>query len=85
MSEENFTRHNKDIELNLRDFDSPFAFMNRVKNCFIEGITCFRFRFGTMVSPMALRPEIHDESDAIALAQDVWADYQDMLRGRVLQ
>lgn len=82
-NDRHFQRGNADLEINLAEQTNFFGFANRVKNAFREGITCFRFRVGKMVSPVALRPEIHDENDAIALAQDIWADYRDMEHGRL--
>lgn len=72
-----FNRGNLDCHIVLDHSTTCAGLMKQVRNAFREGITCFRFTFQhgkrKFEDGIALRPEVHDEQDAVAMATDIWA------------
>lgn len=81
---DNFTRHNKDFEHVFNEQSSLFMTANAVRHAFLEGFTCFVFRFKfherVFEDRFALRPEIHDESDAFELGEFAFWRFENALQ-----
>lgn len=72
-----FNRGNLDAHIKLDHSTTCGGLMKQVVNAYKEGITCFRFTFEhngrKFEDGIALRPEVHDEADAMEMATDIWA------------
>lgn len=81
---ENFQRHNKLFCYTFDETAKKPTFLLTIRNAFIEGFTCFQFQVSIKGKKFeargALRPEIHNEKDAMDFAEEIWTEFESIVR-----
>ena len=76
---DNFRRGNSERVFEFNESSNLHRFVRQVVASFKAGVTCFCFRLRikgrAFEDRVALRPEIHDETDAQEMAQEQFAKF----------
>jgi hypothetical protein len=77
---ENFQRGNALFKFTFDETAKKLPFLLTIRNAFTEGFTCFEFNVNIKSAQWrargALRPELHEEKDALNFAAEIWAEFE---------
>lgn len=83
MSQENFSRSNRHFRHDFTEKSRREPFLVLIRNAFTEGFTCFEFNVKIKGKRWrargGLRPELHDEKDAIDFAEEIWEEFESIV------
>jgi hypothetical protein len=83
MSQENFTKGNALFKYTFDETARQIPFQVTIRNAFIEGFTCFEFhvnmRGKQYMARAGLRPELHNEKDAMDFAEEIWGEFESIV------
>jgi hypothetical protein len=76
---ENFQRGNALFRYTFDETAKKPTFLLMIRNAFAEGFTCFEFyiniKGNRYLACGGLRPELHDEKDAMDFAEEIWGEF----------